>query len=99
MVQATIHNAGNHAGTTVVQLYTHQTIGETVQPVKQLQAFKKISLAADQTQTITLTVPYDQLSTIHADLHRATDQGNYTAMLGFDSAHTASQPFTVVTHQ
>jgi beta-glucosidase len=97
-IQATIHNSADHAGTTVVQLYTHQQVGETVQPVKQLQAFKKVSLGADQTQTITLTVPYDQLSTIHSDLHRSTDQGDYTVMLGFDSTCTASQPFTVA-HQ
>ncbi|MFT9040003.1 glycoside hydrolase family 3 N-terminal domain-containing protein [Schleiferilactobacillus harbinensis] len=97
-IQATIHNSADHAGTTVVQLYTHQQVGETVRPVKQLQAFKKVSLGADQTQTITLTVPYDQLSTIHSDLHRSTDQGDYTVMLGFDSTCTASQPFTVA-HQ
>jgi beta-glucosidase len=47
-----VTNAGRRAGTETVQLYTHQRQSRVQQPVKQLRAFQKVTLAPGQTKRV-----------------------------------------------
>ncbi|KAA9380917.1 carbohydrate-binding protein [Microbispora cellulosiformans] len=55
-VSVKVTNTGSRAGDEVVQLYTHQHRSRVKQPVKQLRAFERVSLAPGQTKTVTMTV-------------------------------------------
>ncbi|GAA4201130.1 glycoside hydrolase family 3 protein [Microbispora amethystogenes] len=55
-VSVKVTNTGSRAGDEVVQLYTHQHRSRVKQPVKQLRAFQRVSLAPGQTKTVTMTV-------------------------------------------
>ncbi len=55
-LQLAITNAGDRAGSEVVQVYFGKTDSAVTRPVKQLVAFNKISLAAGKTKRITTLV-------------------------------------------
>jgi beta-glucosidase len=57
-----VTNSGTRAGDEVVQLYvSYPTTTGVPRPVKQLQGFKRVTVAAGQTQTVALTLTYGQL--------------------------------------
>ncbi|HVQ96096.1 MAG TPA: glycoside hydrolase family 3 C-terminal domain-containing protein [Mycobacteriales bacterium] len=53
-VSVDVRNTGTRASDEVVQLYTHQRTSRVKQPVKQLRAFSRVSLAPGQTKTVQL---------------------------------------------
>ncbi|MEU4626671.1 glycoside hydrolase family 3 C-terminal domain-containing protein [Actinoplanes sp. NPDC023801] len=55
-VTVTVTNAGDRAGDEVVQLYTHQRSSRDATPVRQLRDFRKVSLAAGQSKTVTFAL-------------------------------------------
>ena len=60
--QVDITNTGNRLGSDVVQLYITDSKCSVDRPVKELKAFKKVSLKAGETQTVTLTTDKRALS-------------------------------------
>jgi beta-glucosidase len=55
-------NAGNRAGPEVAQLYTHQPVSKSYQPIRTLRAFQRVTLAPNETRRITFTLPAAQLA-------------------------------------
>jgi beta-glucosidase len=55
-VSADITNTGSVAGDDVVQLYTHEDGTSILQPVRRLNGFQRVTLAAGQTKTVTFTL-------------------------------------------
>jgi beta-glucosidase len=55
-VTADVTNSGSVAGTDVVQLYLHESDTSLLQPVKKLEGFQRVALAAGQTKTVTFTL-------------------------------------------
>ncbi|WP_125607207.1 glycoside hydrolase family 3 N-terminal domain-containing protein [Lapidilactobacillus bayanensis] len=94
-VNVTIKNNSDFAAKNVLQGYTHQLIGETVRPMKELKYFAKITFPAHSEQTITVTIAKEQLSSVHTNLKRATDAGHYEVMIGFDSEKLIKCDFEV----
>ncbi len=52
-VKANITNTGSVAGTDVAQLYIHESDTTILQPVKKLEGFQRVTLAPNQTKTVT----------------------------------------------
>lgn len=61
-VSAKITNTGKFKGDEVVQLYVHVASSSVVRPIKELKAFKRISLNAGELQTVNLTLKHEDLS-------------------------------------
>ena len=57
-VKVTVTNTGTRTGDEVVQLYLHDSVAPVVRPVRELKAFKRITLAAGESREVTLTLPY-----------------------------------------
>jgi len=57
-----LRNTGSRAGAEVVQLYVHQTHASTDRPPKELKAFRRVALAAGESQTVKFTLGTDALS-------------------------------------
>ena len=55
-VRVNITNTGTTTGTDVVQLYTHNKNAAVLQPVRQLEGFRRVSLTPGQTKTVTFTL-------------------------------------------
>jgi beta-glucosidase len=60
-VSVEVTNTGQTAGDAVAQVYIHQRAGSASRPVRQLKGFRRIALAAGQTQTLTFPLGPDEL--------------------------------------
>ncbi len=58
-VRFDVRNTGSLAGDEVVQLYITKTVGSL--PMKELKAFKRITLNPNETQTVTFTITPEEL--------------------------------------
>ncbi|MCX2455061.1 glycoside hydrolase family 3 N-terminal domain-containing protein [Lacticaseibacillus nasuensis] len=94
-VTATVENRSEVPGTTVVQLYTRQMVGETVQPVQVQRAFKKVAVPANQSLKVEFVLSVAQLASVHLDMKRRVDLGEYQVMVGLDAANVLSTEFVV----
>jgi beta-glucosidase len=61
-VGVTVRNAGARAGTEVVQLYLHDPVAQTTQPVVRLIGYQRVPLEPGEAARVTFTVPADLAS-------------------------------------
>jgi beta-glucosidase len=88
-VSVDVTNTGARAGTETVQLYTHQRRSRAVQPVKQLRAFSRVSLAPHQTKTVQLTVKASDLAFWDVTRGRpVVETGTYDVLVGGSAEDT-----------
>ena len=85
-VSVQLKNTSGVAGTQVVQIYTHQRAGSASRPVRELKAFRKVTLAAGATQTVQIAIPLSELSFWSPALHRRVlEPGVFDVWAGTDS--------------
>ncbi|MGP4045550.1 glycoside hydrolase family 3 C-terminal domain-containing protein [Streptomyces sp. 2A115] len=87
-----VTNTGKRAGDEVVQLYTHQRVSRDKQPLKQLEAFRRISLDPGQTKTVKLELTAKDLA--HWDVTRSkwvVESGTYDVLVGASSEDIRSR--------
>lgn len=95
-VSVTLRNTSEVAGAQVVQLYTHQRSGSGSRPVRELKAFRKVTVAPHGSETVDLTVKAEDLSFWSAALHRRVlEPGNFDVWVGTDSSATMHANFAV----
>lgn len=81
-----VKNTGNRSGKETVLLYLHDVAASVTRPNKQLKAFKKIGLEPGQTEKLSfILTPYD-LSFIGVDLKRIVEPGEFTVIVGNETA-------------
>ncbi|MBI2419531.1 MAG: glycoside hydrolase family 3 C-terminal domain-containing protein [Ignavibacteriales bacterium] len=78
----TIKNTGKKAGKETVLVYITDMYGSVSRPNKQLKAFDKISLAAGEEKTVTITVKGSELSFIGRDNKRVIEPGEFVITVG-----------------
>lgn len=81
----TLSNTGQRDGDEVVQLYVRDQYASLVRPIKELKAFKRVSLKAGETVQITISVPTDMLSFSLSDSERIVEPGDFDFMIGSSS--------------
>lgn len=86
-VTVTVKNTGDRAGQTVVQLYVQDVETTLDRPEKELKAFKKITLEAGETQTLTLNLNMRAFAYFD-DTQNAwvADAGTFRLLIGQSSA-------------
>jgi len=80
-----VTNAGNRAGTEVVQMYIRDRVSSVTRPVKELKGFKKISLQPGETQTVTLDITQESLAVYDINMHFVVEPGEFEIMVGNSS--------------
>lgn len=78
-------NSGTVTGDEVVQLYVHDQIASISRPVKELKSFRRVSLDAGQTQTVTLQLAASQLQFYDRNMKRIFEPGDFDVMIGSSS--------------
>ncbi len=103
-VQIDVTNVGERAGDEVVQVYVHQTLSGVTRPVKELKAFRRVTLEAGQTQTVAFRIAVNQLAFYDADERCVVAPGTVDVMVGSSSqdihatgTFTISGPATEIT--
>ena len=98
-IRVDVTNTGAVAGDEVVQIYT-RTDGATVtRPVKELRAFKRVSLAPGETKTVAFTLPVVQMSYYNLDMRRVVEPATVTIMAGSSSRDIAQTAAIAITGQ
>lgn len=80
-----VTNTGGRKGDEIVQLYTHQNVTLVTRPVKQLRAFKRVTLEPGETQTVIFTVNVNQLGFYDHQYKYVIEPGTVDLMVGASS--------------
>jgi len=94
-VTVPVTNAGSRDATEVVQLYIRDMVGSVSRPVKELKDFKRVTLKAGETQTVTFTIDAEKLKFYNSELVYDCEPGEFQVMVGTNSRDTQSQSFTL----
>jgi beta-xylosidase len=81
-VGVTVRNTGDRAGTEVVQLYLHDPVAQTTQPVVRLIGYQRVPLEPGETARVTFTVPADLASFTGLASRRIVEPGDMELRFG-----------------
>ncbi|GHE90219.1 beta-glucosidase [Streptomyces werraensis] len=84
----TVRNAGERAGTEVVQLYLHDPVASVVQPVQRLVGYARLNLEPGEQRRVRVTVPADVASFTGRDGRRIVEPGELELRLAASSTDT-----------
>ncbi len=90
----TVTNSGKVDGTTVVQMYLQDVTATMSRPVKELKGFKKVSLKAGESQTVSFPIDQNALTFWNAQMKNVAEPGKFTVFIGLDSARVQQGEFT-----
>ena len=83
-------------GADVVQLYTHQRAGSTSRPVRELKAFRKVTVPAHGSEKVEFTLPAEELSYWSPALgKRVLEPGTFDLWIGDSSRASLHCTFEV----
>ena len=92
-VGVTVRNTGDRAGTEVVQLYLHDPVAQTTQPVVRLIGYQRVPLEPGEAARVTFTVPADLASFTGLAGRRIVEPGDVELRFGRSAQDiTASVP-------
>ncbi len=80
-----VRNTGSRRGQTVVQLYIRRPPAAPAAPVKELRAFRKVTLDPGEERAVDFQIGRDELCRIGADGACAVEKGDYRIWIGLDS--------------
>jgi beta-glucosidase len=81
-VSLTVSNTGKRDGKTTVELYTHEHYASITPNMRRLRAFKKVFLAAGETQTVSFTLDRNDLAFVNEQLKTVTEPGDFDIYIG-----------------
>ena len=86
-VAVPVLNTGSRAGDETVQVYIHQQVGSVTRPIKELKAFRRVTLRAGESTTLSFTLTPASFRMWNAAMQRVVEPGAFDIMAGPDSAH------------
>ncbi len=91
-VSLTVTNTGDREGADVVQVYVSDHVASVTPRVQRLQAFTKLTLAAGETESVTLSLPPEAFTMIDRDGSRVFEPGVFTVRVGDESQELELRP-------
>lgn len=76
-IRATISNSGNRSADEVVQLYVNDLTASVTRPVRELKAFRKVTLQPGERKVVTFTIRRDDLMFVGQDLRPTVEAGRF----------------------
>jgi beta-glucosidase len=97
-VSVDVKNDGSVAADEVVQLYTHQRAGSASRPVRELKGFRRVTLGAGESKTVTLTLDTNELGFWSTATRKfAIEPGTFDVWVGDSSTATENHATFEVT--
>ena len=81
-LSVTITNTGAMAGDEVVQVYMHDEIASVSRPLKELVAFKRVTLNPGESKKVEIEVPYRRFHMWDKDMNFRVEEGWFNIWLG-----------------
>lgn len=86
-VSVDVKNTGARAGKEAVLLFSHDDVATSTPDVRRLRQFTKVALEPGEQQTVSLTIPADDLAFVGYDGKWRLEKGTFTLMVG--NQHTS----------
>ena len=80
-----LENRGECEGSEVIQVYVRDVYASLVRPVKELKAFKRLTLQSKQRALVSFSIPVDMLNFTNSDNQRIVEAGAFEIMVGASS--------------
>lgn len=84
-INLNIKNTGTVEGAEVIQVYIRDVASSVTRPVKELKAFKKLSLLPDEAKNITIHIDADSLAFYDINMEYTIEPGEFEIMVGTSS--------------
>ena len=86
-VRVPVTNSGSMAGDEVVQVYLRDNVSSVTRPVKELVGFDRVTLQPGETRNVDIAIRPDAFAFWDRDMKRIVEPGEFTIMVGPDSAN------------
>jgi beta-xylosidase len=86
-----LENSGEREGCEVVQVYFRDVYASLVRPVKELKAFKRVTLRPKERAVVSFSIPVDMLNFTNAAYQRVVEAGEFEVMVGASSSNIRSK--------
>ncbi len=96
-VRAEVTNTGDRTGDEVAQLYIHDPVASITQPVRRLRGFERVTLAPDETRTVTFWLDRDDVGFYDNRGRFVVENGRIHVWVGNSSGVTAGRQIFTVT--
>jgi beta-glucosidase len=94
-VSTTVKNTGARAGDEIVELYIRLRGTSVARPIKQLEGFRKLTLAPGESKRVEFTLGRDELAFWNIDMQDVVEPAAATVWIGPNSAEGQSADFTI----
>jgi beta-glucosidase len=94
-VTVPVKNTSSRAGDETVQIYVRDKVSSVTRSVKDLKAFKRVTLAAGKSKNVTFTLTSDAFQMWNDKMVRVVEPGEFEIMAGPDSANLKTVTLTV----
>ena len=84
-ISCTITNTGNMDGDEVIQVYVKDEVASVTRPIKELKAFKRISVKAGATKSIEFELTPKDFEFLDINMKPVVEAGDFTIMVGNSS--------------
>lgn len=95
-VSVTVKNTGAREGKEVVQLYMRDKVSSAVRPVQELLAFKKLSLGAGESCTVSFEIREPMLRFWNAQNEYISEKGDFELFVGYADHRFIEDSFKLV---
>ncbi|MGK6320546.1 glycoside hydrolase family 3 N-terminal domain-containing protein [Sphingomonas sp. DT-204] len=94
-VAVDVANTGARAGDEVVQVYVRDDVSSVTRPVKELKAFRRVTLKPGERQTLIFRLDHHAFELWDKDMKRVVEPGTFTIMTGGNSVDLKTATLTV----
>ncbi len=94
-ISVDVTNTGDFDGEEIVQLYVRDVVASVTRPVKELKGFKKVFIAKDETETVTITLKAEEIAFYHPDMSFNAEPGEFIVFVGGNSYTENAGEFTL----
>lgn len=96
VASVTVSNTGDVPGEETIQMYIQDVYGSVVRPVKELKGFKKVKLAAGQTEKICFSITAADLTYWNPDMKYGAEPGGFKVYIGTSSSDVKEETFELL---
>ena len=94
-----VTNAGDMAGTEVVQVYMHDVYASVIRPVKQLIAFTRVELQPGETKTVSIQLKKEDFQLVNRAEQYVVEPGEFELFIGHSSKRNDLKKLTFFIHE
>lgn len=94
-VRVKVTNSGSVAGDEVVQVYLRDKVSSVTRPVKELAGFQRVTVQPGQVADVNIFIDPDAFAFWNRDMQRVTEPGEFTIMVGPNSADLQETTVTI----